>query len=282
MKAKWFEEEGEKLKSNLKIRVKKKILSKKTKFQKLEVYETESFGKLLVLDDAVMLTEFDEFSYHEMIVHVPLLTHKKPEKVAVIGGGDGGAVREILKHKTVKRVDLIEIDEEVVKTSLKYFPKVSKSLKDKRVKIYYEDGFKFLKEKKNEYDAIIVDSTDPVKMAKKLFGKEFYKMLYESLKKDGIAVTQSENFFRYKDLIKQLSRIGKKIFPIYEYYWTAVPTYPDGIIGFSLLSKKYLPFDVDAFKRIKRIKNYKKLNYFNEEIFYASFALPSFIKKIIE
>ena len=272
---KWVTDKWDKLQGRtISIKVKKVLESYKSKFQKIDVYETECFGKMFLLDDIIMLTEFDEFAYHEMIAHVPLSVHPNPKKVLIIGGGDGGTAREVLKHP-VEEVHLCEMDEEVINVSKKHFPNLASNLDNSKVKIFYEDGSKFLKEKKKEYDVIIVDSTDPIGIGKTLFKKEFYKDLYESLTDEGIVVTQSESMFYHQDIIKELFENNKQIFPILKYYFTNIPTYPSGTIGFSFCSKKYDPIKDMEDKKIEGLK------YYNPEIHKAAFVLPNFMKKII-
>ncbi|MBL7101057.1 MAG: polyamine aminopropyltransferase [Nanoarchaeota archaeon] len=270
----WITDKWDKVRGRtIAVKVKKVLESCKSEFQKIEVYETECFGRMLVIDGIIMLTDFDEFAYHEMIVHVPLSVHPNPRKVLVIGGGDGGAVRELLKHP-VEEVHVCEIDKEVISISKKYFPDLASGFDDPRVKVFNEDGAEFVKKK--QYDVIIVDSTDPIGPGKALFEAEFYKDLYGSLAEDGIAVTQSESMFYDKELIKKLFDSNKKIFPIVKYYFTNVPTYPSGTIGFSFCSKKYDPI------KDRKDKKLEGLKYYNPETHESAFVLPSFIKDIIK
>ncbi|MCD6434467.1 MAG: polyamine aminopropyltransferase [Candidatus Diapherotrites archaeon] len=253
----------------------KRIYYKKSPYQTIEVYKTKAFGKMLVLDGVIQLTESDEFAYHEMIVHPALHVHPKPERVLVIGGGDGGAIREIAKHRDVKEIHLCDIDEEVVNAAKKYLPFTAVGFKDKRVKIFHEDGFVFLDGRKNFYDVIIVDSTDPIGPGKTLFGSRFYRLVYDSLKGDGIMINQLESIFYHKEFIGKTVRKIKRIFPKLWYYYTIVPTYPSGMIGFGFASKKYSPLKI----RNKKLKG--KLKYYSKEIHKAAFALPKFAEKIL-
>lgn len=238
----WFEENLDIAKGKkIKVQYESLIESVQTPFQKIDIYQTVPFGKMLVHDDVIMLTEFDESHYHEMIAHVPLHVHPHPANVLVIGGGDGGTLREVLKHTEVSSAHLCEIDEMVVRVCQKHLPALSCSFDDPRVELFFEDGAKFVKEKKNFYDLIIVDSSDPIGPAEVLFQKEFYQGMHRALKPDGIVVTQSESFLYNMDIIKNIANFSKEIFPIYHYYYTMVPTYPSGVIGFSFCSKKYHP-----------------------------------------
>ena len=270
-----YQEKNEMLKGRaISIGVKKLLHDEESQYQHMQIFQTDYFGKMMTLDGAIMLTEYDEFVYHEMIAHVPLLVHPNPKKVLVIGGGDGGTVREIAKHENIEEIHLCEIDRMVVEASRKYFPTVSSSLDDPRVKIFYEDGSKFIKEKKGYYDVVLVDSTDPVGPAEPLFQEDFYKDLRDATKEDGIVVTQSESMFYYRDLLKKMGEFNKKIYPIYKYYNANVPTYPSGVIGFSFCSKKYEPSEFDE----ERAAELKDLKYYTPEIHKASFVLPKFFK----
>ena len=275
----WIEEKLE-IKNGraLKVRITKSLEKVKSEFQEIEVVESEPFGKILLIDGIIMLTDADEFCYHEMITHIPLCVHPKAQKVLVIGGGDGGTVREILKHDSVNEVDVCEIDEKVIEISRRHFPYLANSFNDPKVKVYCEDGNKFIKNHKDEYDIIIVDSSDPVGPAEILFRREFYEAMYQALKNNGIVVTQAESFFYHKKIIKSLFSFIKEIYPISEYYYTLVPTYPSGIIGFTFCSKKYHP--IQDFNETEILK-LNGLKYYNKEIHKASFALPAFVQEYI-
>jgi len=270
----WIEEKLE-IKNGraLKVRITKSLEKIKSEFQEIEVVESQSFGKILLIDEVIMLTEADEFCYHEMIAHVPLCVHTKAKKVLVIGGGDGGTVREILKHDNVKEVDVCEIDEKVIEISKRHFPYLANSFNDPRVKIYCEDGNKFIKAHKDEYDIIIVDSSDPIGPAEVLFRREFYEAMYQALKDDGIVVTQAESFFYHQKIVKALFSFIRDIYPISEYYYTLVPTYPSGVIGFTFCSKKYHP--TNNFDETEALK-LTDLRYYNKDIHKAAFNLPAF------
>ena len=276
----WIEEKYE-LKNGraLKIRITKSIDKITSKFQEIEVVDSEAFGKILLIDGVIMLTEADEFCYHEMIVHVPLCVHPDAEKVLVIGGGDGGTVREVLKHDNIKQVEVCELDEKVIELSKKHFPNLANSFSDDRVKIYYEDGNKFIKKHQNEYDLILVDSSDPIGPAEVLFKKEFYQSMYHALNERGIIVSQAESFFYHKKIIKNLFSFIGEMFPISNYYYTLVPTYPSGIIGFTFCSKKYHPINNFNHQEFLKLRN---LKYYDEDIHKAAFALPVFAQKYIE
>ena len=270
----WIEEKYEIEKGRtLKIKITKSLEKIKSEFQEIEVVESVSFGKIMLIDGVIMLTEADEFCYHEMIAHVPLCVHQKAQKILVIGGGDGGTVREILKHDNVKEVDVCEIDRKVIEISKRYFPYLANSFDDPKVKIYYEDGNEFVKTHKNEYDIIIVDSSDPIGFAEVLFRREFFEAMFQTLKDDGIVVTQAESFFYHLEIIKSLFFFVRDIYPISEYYYTLVPTYPSGVIGFTFCSKKYHP--INNFNETEALK-LNDLKYYDKGIHKSAFNLPFF------
>jgi spermidine synthase len=279
---KWFEEKLE-IKDGrvLKVAYNELLESRKSKFQTIDVYDTISFGKMLVHDDVIMLTEFDENHYHEMIVHVAMNVHPNPRRVAVIGGGDGGTLREVLKHKSVETAHLCEIDGDVIELCKRHFPNLSCSFDDPRSEVFLEDGAEFVKKRKNYYDVIIVDSSDPIGPAEVLFQEQFYRSMYDALTEDGIVVTQSESFLYHRNIIGKLSAFNRRIFPLYFYYYTMVPTYPSGVIGFSFCSKKYNPL-MDLNK--ERAEELKDLKYYSIPIHKASFTLPKgfyeFLQKV--
>lgn len=276
----WFEEQLEVKKGRtFRIQYKQLLESFRSPFQKIDIYDTLSFGKMLVHDEVVMLTEFDETHYHEMIVHVALNVHPEPRNVLVIGGGDGGTLREILKHKEVRTAHLCEIDEDVIRLSKKHFPNLSTGFDDPRTEVFCEDGAQFIKKYRDFYNVIIVDSSDPIGPAEVLFQEVFYRDMFNALTGDGIVITQSESFLYHKDIIADIAAFSRKIFPHYHYYYTLVPTYPSGVIGFSFCSKKYHP--VDDFNPGK-IDNLQGLTYYDKNIHKASFALPHAFSQYLE
>ncbi|AEV68139.1 polyamine aminopropyltransferase [Acetivibrio clariflavus] len=258
-------------------KTKKTYHTEKTEFQDLALIETEQFGRMLVLDGTVQTTIEDEFVYHEMISHVPLFTHQNPKKVLVIGGGDGGAIREIIKHPSVEKAVLCEIDRRVIEVSKEYLPEISCALNDKKVEVLVADGIKYVKENKGEFDVILVDSTDPVGPAVGLFAVDFYRSIYEALKEDGIFVAQTESPFFHKDLIKSVYRDVSSIFPITRLYTCAIPTYPSGYWSFTMGSKKYDPLETD----ISKIPDLDT-KYYCPQIHKAVFALPKFVADLVK
>ncbi len=258
-------------------KISKTYYTGKSKFQDIALIETGQFGKMLVLDGMVQTTVKDEFVYHEMISHVPMCTHTNPEKILVIGGGDGGAIREAIKHKSVKKAVLVEIDGKVVEIAKKHLPEISCALDSEKVEVKVTDGIKYAKENKNTFDVVMVDSTDPVGPAAGLFDKDFYKSIYECLKEDGIFVAQTESPFFHKDLIKRVFDSVDRIFPIARLYTCSVPTYPSGYWSFTMGSKKYDPLLTD----ISKIDGLQT-KYYNPKLHKACFVLPEFVKNIIK
>lgn len=219
-----------------------KILYKgKSKFQEIMVFENPYFGRVLVLDGVVQLTERDEFIYHEMLTHVVMHAHPEANNVAVIGGGDGGAVREVLKHDCVKKLYFVEIDEEVINVSKRFFPSVSSAIDDPRVEIRCMDGAEFIKDMKNSLDVIIVDSTDIIGFAKSLFTVEFFKSVRDALTENGIFVTLSESLIFHKELVYEVQSSMKLIFPIVDLYTASIATYAGNWWSFSVGSKSLDP-----------------------------------------
>jgi spermidine synthase len=259
------------------LKVSETLHTETTPYQELSVIVTERFGRMLVLDGMIMTTERDEFVYHEMITHIPLFTHPNPRNVGIVGGGDGGAVREVLKHSEVEKVSLIEIDERVVKASQKYLPGISRGLNDPRVDIRIEDGVKHIKENKNRYDVIIVDSTDPVGPGVGLFSEDFYASIYEALTDKGIVVAQTESPFYTKELLQNCHKRLKKVFPIVRTYLAFIPTYPGGLWSFTLGSKQVDPLSIDT-DRLPDL-GYK---YFTKELFKSAFVLPAFVQELFK
>lgn len=215
------------------MKVKDTLYHDKSEFQSIDIIDTEAFGKVLILDGLVMTTERDEPFYHEMIAHIPMLSHPNPKKVLVIGGGDGGTVREVLKHSTVEKVVLCEIDGLVVEACQKYIPSIAGKLEDPKVEMQIRDGVEYISTQKSQFDVILIDSTDPLGPGVGLFTEEFYKNVNEALKPDGIMVAQSESPFANEKEIKLMYPLLRKAFPIVKTYVGPMPTYP-GDIGVGL------------------------------------------------
>lgn len=263
--------------------IEKKLFSKKSRWQKIEIYQTDRFGKILFLDGITQTTEKDEFIYHEMIVHVPFLLHSDSKKVCIIGGGDGGALREVLKHP-VKEAHLVEIDKEVIKVAEKFLPKINQgAFKNPRAKIHIADGIKFIKNSPNEFDIIIIDSSDPIGPAKGLFSLKFYQDAFQALKKDGIFVAQSGSSFLQEKELRNNFWHAQKVFPYAKVYLAAIPTYYGGFYGFVLGSKK---INLEKIKLEQIERKYQRLKlktkYYSPQIHLASFILPNYLKNYLK
>jgi len=258
-------------------KITKTLHTEKTDFQDLDMIETTQWGTMLVLDGMVMTTDKDEFVYHEMISHVALNTHPAPKKVMVIGGGDGGAIREIIKHPSVEKATLVEIDRRVVELSKEYLPAISCALDHPKVEVLYEDGIKHIKERKNYYDVILVDSTEPIGPAVGLFTVDFYQAVFDALKEDGIMVAQSESPFVNADLISDMHKRISGIFPVTRLYLASIPTYPSGLWSFTLGSKKHDPINFDDSTKLTY-----ETKYYTPKLHKAAFQLPKFVEDLLK
>lgn len=267
---------------NLRIsfRVKELLDHGKSTFQTCDIYDTYEFGRLMMLDDMVMLTEKDEFFYHEMISHVPLCAHPDPRRVLVIGGGDGGTIREIARHRQVEDITIVEIDQLVVDMSKKHLPFTACGFNDPRVTLRVEDGIEFIKNQHDAWDVILIDSTDPVAFAEGLFHTDFYASVRDALTGDGIMVAQTEYPLIQKTLIGNIYSALKEIFPVREMYLTPIPTYPTGLWSFAFASKGVDPITDLNPDRISDFEN--QLKYYSEDIHKSAFVLPPFIKEMID
>ncbi|MDE6168068.1 MAG: polyamine aminopropyltransferase [Acetatifactor sp.] len=265
----------------LSIRVDRQLYSGQSEFQRIDVFESPEFGRFLVLDGYIMLTEKDEFIYHEMITHVPMAVHPHVERALVIGAGDGGVVRELTKYPEIKQIDMVEIDEQVVQISRAYLPRTACRLDDQRVSIHYEDGLKFVRSKESEYDLIIVDSTDPFGPGEGLFTKEFYGNCYKALREEGIMVNQHESPF-YEEDATACMRAHKRIvesFPISRVYQAHIPTYPSGHWLFGFASKRYHPVrDLDGERWLARELDTK---YYTPRLHEGAFCLPAYVERLL-
>jgi spermidine synthase len=207
------------------------LFSKKSAFQQIDIYQTRKLGKLLMLDGIIQLTSFDEFAYHEMMAHLPYYAHGNPEKILVIGGGDGGVLRELARHPEPAVLDLCDIDAEVIRTAKEFLPEMACGFDDPRVTVYIEDGSKFIKSRPGYYDLIIVDSTDPGGPGAPLFGAEFYADLKKALRPGGVVGTQAESPWLLPELVKSLIGAARSNFKNVDYAAISVPTYPTGMIA---------------------------------------------------
>jgi spermidine synthase len=247
----------------------------KSKFQEIMVIKNPYYGTMLILDDVVQLTERDEFFYHEMLTHVVLHAHPHPKKVIVIGGGDGGAVREVLKHKTIEKIYFVEIDEEVINVSRKYFPSVSSGMNDPRVEIKIMDGADFIARRKDaDIDAIIIDSTDIVGFARSLFTTDFFTAVKKCLTENGMFVTHTESIHFHKDMVIEIQEILKKVFPVVDLYTAPIATYPGNWWAFAVASKGISPREIRSKVKIKA-------KYYDNEIHQQAFITKKLYNKLM-
>ena len=266
----------------LSIRVDRQLYSGRSEFQRIDIFDSPEFGRFLTLDGYMMLTEKDEFIYHEMITHVPMAVHPCVKKVLVIGAGDGGVIRELTRYPEIEQIDLVEIDQLVVEACKKYLPQTACRFDDPRVHIYYEDGLKFIRRFENEYDLIIVDSTDPFGPGEGLFTREFYGSCFNALKADGIMVNQHESPF-YDEDATACQRAHKRIvesFPISRVFQAHIPTYPSGHWLFGFASKKYHPLKDLAEARW----NLRGLGckYYTTTLHKGAFYLPAYVEELLK
>jgi spermidine synthase len=276
----WFTEEHTR-NVRFSIKIDKQIVSKQGDFQRIDVFETKEFGRMLTLDGFLMVTEKDEFIYHEMITHVPMAVNPNIKKVLVIGAGDGGTIRELARYETIEHIDMVEIDKAVVDVCKEFLPKTACKLDDDRVHIYYEDGLKFVRTKINEYDLIIVDSTDPFGPGEGLFTKEFYGNCFKALTENGILINQHESPY-YENDAKAMQRAHKHIkavFPVSTVYQTHIPTYPSGHWMFGFASKGLHPTEGLDEERWNSLG--LKTRYYNTKLHIGSFALPNYVQELL-
>ena len=255
------------------------LYSAKTEYQTIDILETQGLGKVLLLDGLVMTTERDEFFYHEMISHIPMNSHPNPERVLVIGGGDGGTVREVLKHDTVKEVVLCEIDGMVIDACKKYLPSIAGMLDDERVNIQVRDGIDYISQQEDAFDIILIDSTDQMGPGEGLFTEEFYSNVNKALKEGGIMSAQSESPFVNQRQMKMMYPLLRKAFPKVNTFLGPIPTYPGGYWSWAFCSNTVEPLNFIAEDRVQKIAKQAKL--YNLDIHKAAFALPNFVKKLV-
>lgn len=263
------------------IRVDRQLYCGQSEFQRIDVFESKEFGRFLTLDGYMMLTEKDEFIYHEMITHVPMAVHPNVRKVLVIGAGDGGVIRELTRYPSIDHIDLVEIDPLVLEVCRKYLPQTSCRLDDERVHIRFEDGLKYIRTRENEYDLIIVDSTDPFGPGEGLFTKEFYGNCFKALRDDGIMVNQHESPF-YEEDAAAMQRAHKRIvesFPISRVYQAHIPTYPSGHWLFGFASKQYHP--VHDLQAVTWNLLGLSTRYYTTRLHAGAFALPAYVEELL-
>lgn len=275
----WFSEAFESEGSAFSLKIKRKLDSIQSKFQLIDIYETETFGNLMIIDGCTMVSSRDNFVYHEMMSHVPMFAHANPKKVAIIGGGDCGTLREVLKHPGVEQAWQIDIDEQVTRMSEKYFPELCESNNDPRANILFDDGINWVKTAEPEsLDIIIIDSTDPVGPAEGLFAVEFYRNCFKALKPGGIVVQQSESpLYHTKSIIKKIHTDMAEVgFDSSHTFPFPQVIYPSGWWSCTVASKGGEATDIrieDAAEKTFRTE------YYNAEIHAAGLAVPEFMRR---
>ncbi len=263
------------------IKVREQLHFEQSKYQKISVFDSVEFGRFLTLDGVVMLTERDEFIYHEMIAHVPMAVKPDAKRVLLIGGGDGGAARELCKYRSIERIDVVEIDERVVRVCQEYLPQTACGFDDARVKLHFDDGLRFVRALESEYDLVIVDSTDPSGPGEVLFTKEFYGNCLKALRGDGIMVNQHESPF-YAEDAKAMKAAHKRIvsvFPLARVYQAHIPTYPSGHWLFGFASKGPHPLKDMEEARWKALGI--KTRYYNTNLHKGAFYLANYIEEVL-
>ena len=264
------------------IHIKEQLYSGKSYYQQIEVFDSYEFGRVLVLDGYIMLTEKDEYIYHEMMVHVPMACNPDIRRVLVIGAGDGGTVRELCRYDSITQIDMVEIDEQVVKVCKEYLPQTACRLEDPRVHIYYEDGLKFVRRVEDTYDLIIVDSTDPFGPGEGLFTKEFYGNCFTALREHGILTNQHESTYydSYTSMVSRTHRRMRSVFPVAMVYQAHIPTYPSGHWLFGFASKNIHPvydFKPEIWEQLGL-----ETKYYNTQLHTGCFALPNTVREVLE
>ncbi len=256
------------------VRVKRVLADEQTQYQHLQFVETEFFGNAMILDGIIQMTERDNMGYHEMIVHVPMLAFGKPKRVLIVGGGDGGALQQVLRYESVEAVTVCELDQRVVDLSRQFFASTfGDPWVDPRVNLLVRDAFGYLEENPGQFDVIISDTTDPIGMAERLFSDEFYKLMVRALTPGGTAATQCEQPFFDAELIREIYKTARALTKNPAYYYANIPTYPGGGIGFMYVS------DTPWENGLKTPHPPGVNNYINPEVHKAAFALPEFFRR---
>ncbi|XP_072047273.1 spermidine synthase-like [Amphiura filiformis] len=280
----WFSEKSKLWPGQaMSLQVEEVLFHERSKYQDVMVFKSKTYGNVLVLDGAIQCTERDEFSYQEMITHLPLNCHPNPTNVLVIGAGDGGVIREVVKHPRVEKVIQCEIDEKVIEVSKKYLQYMSKGYDSDKLEQHIGDGFAFMNKHKKQFDVIITDSSDPEGPAEALFEEPYYQLMKEALKPGGIICTQGECVWLHMDLIKKMHKFCRRLYKVVDYAYCTIPTYPSGQIGFMLCSTSPdTNFREPIHKWTNEEKKKLELRYYNADVHRAAFALPEFARKALE
>lgn len=272
----WFHETYHDI-SAIGIHTAERLHAEQSPYQTIEVHGTKGHGRLLLLDGMVMLTELDEFVYHELIAHVPLCIHPDPKRVLVVGGGDGGTVREVLKHRGVERVVLCEIDERVTRVCQQWIPAVAGALNDPRVELVFADAVQYVRDHAGSFDAILVDSSEPIGPAAGLFAGSFFADLRRALRPGGVIAAQTESPFYAADTVRDVFREIRTAFPRVHAFYGCIPTYPSGCWTFAFASDGRGPDDLDP-ARAAAVTG----RYFNPDLARGAFLLPEFIRRLVD
>ncbi|MDK2958324.1 MAG: spermidine synthase [Synergistaceae bacterium] len=259
----------------LSLRVSDVLLNVKSPYQDILLVDTGEYGRMMLLDGAIQITERDEFCYSEMMAHVALSSHPDPRRVLIVGGGDGGVLREVLRHKNVEKATLVDIDEEVINASKRFLPTISVALEDPRADVKPMDAMEYIKAAREEFDVVIVDSTDPVEFAVGLFESPFYRDIHNALKKDGMVVAQTESPFTDRKVVRDAFREMRSVFPVVRLYWGAMPTYPSGMWTYTVGSKSADP-------SVPLRPAPEGTRYYTSDIHRASFVLPPFVIDLLK
>ncbi|KAM9243792.1 spermidine synthase [Dugong dugon] len=266
----------------LSLQVEQLLHHQRSQYQDILVFRSKTYGNVLVLDGVIQCTERDEFSYQEMIANLPLCSHPNPRKVLIIGGGDGGVLREVVKHPSVEAVVQCEIDEDVIQVSKKFLPGMAVGYSSSKLTLHVGDGFEFMKQNQDAFDVIITDSSDPVGPAESLFKESYYQLMKTALKEDGILCCQAECQWLHLDLIKKMRQFCKSLFPVVAYAYCTIPTYPSGQIGFMLCSKNPSTNFREPLQQLTETQvEQRQLKYYNADVHRAAFVLPEFARKAL-
>ncbi len=276
----WFSEyhqEGVKLSIN----VDREVFSCQSEYHHIALFDSKEFGRILTLDGELINTEKDEFFYSEMMVHVPLAVQPMIRNVLVIGGCDGGVLRELEKYESIATIDVVELDEKVIQVCQKYFPKNQETFSDKRVSLHFQDGLKFVRGKEAAYDLIIVDTANPFGINESLFTREFYGNCYKALREDGTLISQHANGFYEEDeeAFRHIRHRLISVFPINKIYMSSVPSYAAGYLLFGYSAKKVNPETDIQVAQWEAQKIHTR--YYNPDVHRGAFYLPNYIKELM-
>ncbi len=263
----------------IEFEVTRQIIDCQSQFQHIELFETANYGRLLILDGIIQLLEFDEFVYHEMLVNLAIMNHPAPRRALVVGGGDGGAIRELCRHQELEEIHLCEIDPMVTEVARKELPNLTCTFDDPRLTVYHEDANTFIERYSDYYDVIVIDSTDPVDFAEPLFGTEFYSKVYRALTSDGVVSAQSESVYLFPEIVKNLRKVQTEVFGHSTYAMFYVPSYPMGNIGAALSCRNQRDLTIPL--RTAGSELTSAWRYYTSEMHQAACTLPPFVQQIL-